>query len=163
MEKKNHIIDPDKLAKILRVKWEHPNYSEGLQYDKYGRNEYFFPEPNSEPEIDLEAYIFYWPNGVNIYFSNNSPNQLIIRPAFEYLENNTYIKFKNITDVHYFEDNNLVVIESKNKKSFSQIAIFADSEFHIVINEPIANYQKSFAITYKNLLGGGKQDYLVDS
>jgi len=149
MEKKKHIIDPDKLAKILRVKWAHPRYTGGYQ--------------QSEPEIDLEAYIFYWPNGVNIYFSNNSPNQLIIRPAFEYLENNTYIKFKNITDVHYFEDNNLVVIESKNKKSFSQIAIFADSEFHIVINEPIANYQKSFVITYKNMLGGGKQYYLVDS
>lgn len=149
MEKQKHIIDPDRFAKILGVKWIRPRYTVGYQ--------------RSKPEIDLEAYIFCWPNDVQIYFSNNSPNQLIINPAFESEENNSYIKFKDITNVHYFEYNNLVVIESIKEKSFSQMAIFADSEFHIVINEPIANYQKSFSITYKNMLGGGKQYYLRDS
>lgn len=146
MEKQKHIIDPDKFAKTLRIKWEHPEYDQEL-----------------EPKTDQEAYVFSWRNGVEIYFSNNSPHQLIINPAFESEENNTYIKFKDITHIHYFENNDLIVVESIDEKSFSQMAIFADSEFHIVINEPLANHSKSFSNIYKNFPGGGKQYFLRDS
>lgn len=123
MEKKKHIIDPDKLAKTWGIPWKHD-----LLYDEL---KYRDPEGNLHIE-DENTYSFYMPNGNVIGFSNYNPTRIVISSCGENI-----IFFNKITKVYYFfKFEKVFIAEYISGEDIVEIKISSDGSYELRIGGP---------------------------
>ena len=128
MKTQKHILNPDKISQVLGAQWKHPRIPD--ENDEYRKIRY-----------DTAGFIYNLPNRLtlsfNFYFNPHSI-QLSSGKKKELFT----VFFENITGIKYLFHYKILILESKQKNSFSQLWISANGVFRLEVGIPIADYEK---------------------
>lgn len=139
---RKHILDPEKVSKVLNVNWKHNQIPD--ENDEYEKVRY-----------DKSSYIFNLPNKISLVFFKTEDYEEGRTIHLNILDDKFIIDFGNITGIKYLYKYKILILESKQKDCFSQLWISYEGIFRIRFGIPNSFYKQSSWII---LMGDGKDE-----
>lgn len=129
----SNTVDVDKISEALGIKWQHQVIED-----------YCFDKPEL---ITLEnTYLFNLLEHdflkIRLCIISDVPKEAQI--LFDFKNSSRSISFQDISRVLYNPKLRLVIFESKDSDSYSQLRIEHDGQFDLSISNPISNYKNSW-------------------
>lgn len=126
-------IDPNKVSEALGVNWLHQK----IQDDCFDR-----PELISLENTYLFDLLDHQSLKIRLCVISDFPKEVQI--LFEFKGISSSIRFQNISRILYNPKLKLVIFESRDSDSYSQLRVERDGKFDISISNPISNYKNSW-------------------
>lgn len=143
MVAKEQILDPDKVSRVLGVKWRHlriPDEDGKDKKDRYDTSSFIYDLPNN---LVLSFHSYFSPYSVTLFSDKESE-----------LFN---ISFENITGVKYLFEYKVLILESKQRDYYSQLWISSKGVFRMRVGVSISDYNE---YAWINSMGDGRKGEL---